>query len=346
MDYHENILSLIGNTPLVRLHHENPNISCLLLAKMECGNPGHSVKDRIALHIVEEAEKKGLLKAGGMIIEATSGNTGFGLALVASIKGYRCLFTISDKQSKEKIDMLSALGVEVVICPSDVPCDDARSYLSCAKRLAKKYPQAFFPFQYDNLSNRDAHYRYTGPEIWSQTDQNITHYVAGIGTGGTISGAGHYLKEKNPHIEVIGVEPEGSLFEDYKISGVAKPEEVRPHYTEGIGSDFVPKNVDIDLIDKVLAVSDGHAAGMARHLAKEHGLFVGWSSGAAVCAAMRYAEGYRGAPPLKKEDVMVVIMPDHGNRYLKKIYNDAWMKEKGYEDITRADNPMYKSASK
>ena len=327
MNYHQDITTLIGNTPMVRIGKLSEGIDALLLAKVECFNPGHSVKDRIALQMINDAEVAGVLRPGGTIIEATSGNTGSALALLAISRGYRCILTISDKQSREKIDILKALGAEVRVCPSSVSYDHPDSYYSVAKRLSEELPNAFFPFQYDNLSNSAAHYRTTGPEIWEQTSGKVTHFVAGVGTGGTICGISKYLKEKNPLIQIIGVEPEGSIFTTYKRTGIVpRPEEVAPHYTEGIGSDFIPKNVDIDRIDHIVCVSDRDAAWTARHMARREALFVGWSCGAAVCGALRYARTHR----LGAQDVVVVLLPDHGSRYVQKIYNDDWMREKGY----------------
>ena len=325
MQYHENILTLIGQTPLVRLSTLAEDLQALLLVKVEYFNPSLSVKDRVALAMIEEAEISGKLRLGGTIVEATSGNTGIGLALIASVKGYHCIFTISDKQSQEKIDTLRALGAEVRVCPSDVLHEDPRSYFSTAERLSKEIPNAFFPCQYDNLVNAACHYKTTAAEIWEQTDGKITHYVAGIGTGGTICGVAKYLKERNEAVRVIGVEPEGSIFAPYKATGTPRPEEVQPHYTEGIGSDFIPKNVDIDLIDEVVIVSDKDAAWTARHAAHKEGIFVGWSSGAAIAAALRYAREH-----LSKKDLIVATLPDHGSRYVQKIYNDDWMRSKGY----------------
>ena len=331
MQYYDSLISLIGQTPLIRLRKLNSGIDALLLAKVEFCNPGHSVKDRIALKMIEDAEANGKLRPGGTIIEATSGNTGMGLALISAAKGYRCIFTISDKQSKEKVDNLRALGAEVRVCRSDVPYDDPNSYFSTAIRMSEEMPNAYFPFQYDNLSNTICHYETTGPEIWTQTEGKITHYVAGIGTGGTICGVAKYLKEKNKSIQIIGIEPEGSIFAPYKATGIARPEEVQPHYTEGIGSDFIPKNVDIDVIDEVVLVSDKDAAWTARHLARKEALFAGWSSGAVVQGALRYARKHLGP-----QDVMVMVLPDHGSRYVQKIYNDDWMRSKKYWDEKEA----------
>lgn len=327
MNYADSILSLIGETPLVRLRLLSDKVRALALGKLESFNPGHSVKDRIALKMVVDAEKSGKLKPGGRIIEATSGNTGMGLALVAAVRGYACIFTISDKQSPEKIAMLRALGAEVVICPADVPHEDPRSYCSVAQQLSKKYPDAFFPYQYDNLSNMDTHYLHTGPELWRQTQGRITHYVAGIGTGGSICGTSKYLKEQNPQIKTIGIDAEGSIFKRYKETGSYDEADIDTYKVEGIGSDFVPKNVQMEYIDEVVDVSDEDAAWMARHVARTEGLFVGWSCGAVILGALRY-----GQNKLNKKNTMVLLLPDHGSRYARKIYADEWMKKQGYHN--------------
>jgi len=326
--WHKNLLSLIGKTPLVQLNAVTRGVAPTVLAKVEYFNPGHSVKDRIALKMVEEAEKAGLLRPGGTIIEATSGNTGMGLALVAAIKGYRCIFTVPDKQSREKIDALRALGAEVIVTPTNVPPDDPRSYYSVAKRLAQEIPGAFYPNQYDNLHNRQAHYETTGPEIWEQTEGRITHFVAGMGTTGTICGIAQYLKEQNPSIQVIGVDTYGSLFQKLHETGQIDPKEIYPYLTEGIGEDIVPGNLDLSLIDRVIKVSDRNGALMARKLARYEGLFVGWSSGSAVWAALEVAR------ELSPREVVVVLLPDHGTRYLNKVYNDAWMRSQGFLEPT------------
>ena len=326
MDYHQDITTLIGNTPLLRVRTLSEGVEALVLVKVEYFNVGHSVKDRIALKMIRDAEQSGVLRPGGTIIEATSGNTGFGLALIAAVRGYKCIFTISDKQSKAKIDMLRALGAEVKVCSSEVPHDHPDSYYSTAKRINRETPNSFLPFQYDNLSNSRAHYETTGPEIWTQTEGRITHFVSGIGTGGSICGTSKYLKEQNASIKVIGIEPEGSIFAPYKATGTPRPQDVEPHYTEGIGSDFIPQNVEIDLIDEVVCVSDKDAAWTARHMARQEALLIGWSCGANLCGALRYAKAHH----LSSQDVMVVLLPDHGSRYVEKIYNDDWMKKKGY----------------
>lgn len=321
----ENLLELIGNTPLVKINRLAPNIKGTLAAKVEYFNPGNSVKDRIALQMVEDAEKAGLLRPGGTIVEGTSGNTGLGLALVAVTKGYRCIFTVTDKQSTEKVDVLRALGAEVIVCPTNVPPEDPQSYYSVARRLSEEIPNSFYPNQYDNLSNRQAHYDMTGPEIWEQTDGKITHFVAGMGTCGTMCGVAKYLKEKNPAIRTIGVDPYGSLFKRYhETGGEIDPGEIYPYMTEGIGEDIVPANLDLSVIDEIVQVSDKEAAGMTRKMAKMEGLFVGWSCGSAMHGALEVAK------TLGEDDLMVVVLPDHGTRYLGKVYNDTWMRDYGF----------------
>lgn len=323
---HESIVDAIGNTPLIRLNRVIGSLSGTIAAKVEYLNPGQSIKDRIAVKMIDDAEKNGLIKPGGTIIEGTSGNTGMGLALVAAVRGYNCIFTTTDKQSKEKVDLLRALGARVEVCPTNVEPDDPRSYYSVAKRLSEEIPNSYYPNQYDNLSNREAHYETTGPEIWEQTEGLVTHYVAGIGTGGTITGAAKYLKEKNPDIKVIGVDSVGSVYKSFFETGIFKKDEIKPYLTEGIGEDIIPKNVDFDFIDDVVQVNDKNALQMTRRLAKEEGLFIGGSCGAAVFGALEYAKKHN----LTKNDLMVVILPDSGTRYISKIYNDEWMKEKGF----------------
>lgn len=323
---HESIVDAIGNTPLVKLSRVIGSFNGTIAAKVEYLNPGQSIKDRIAVKMIDDAEKKGLIKPGGTIIEGTSGNTGMGLALVAAVRGYKCIFTTTDKQSKEKVDLLRALGARVEVCPTNVEPDDPRSYYSVAKRLSEEIPNSYYPNQYDNLSNREAHYETTGPEIWEQTEGLVTHYVAGIGTGGTITGAAKYLKEKNPEIKVIGVDSVGSVYKSYFETGIFNKDEIKPYLTEGIGEDIIPKNVDFDFIDDVVQVNDKNALQMTRRLAKEEGLFVGGSCGAAVFGALEYAKKQN----LTKDDLMVVILPDSGTRYISKIYNDEWMEENGF----------------
>lgn len=325
MRYYNTLIEAIGNTPLVRLNKVNKGIRGTILVKVEYFNPGNSVKDRIALKMIEDAEKAGLLKPGGTIIEGTSGNTGMGLALVAIAKGYRCIFTLSDKQSQEKMDVLRAMGAEVIVCPTNVSPDDPRSYYSVAKKLNRDIPNSFYPNQYDNLSNTIAHYETTGPEIWNDTEGKVTHYACGMGTGGTMSGVAKYLKEKNPKVTTIGLDTYGSVFKKYKETGVFDENEIYPYLTEGIGEDILPKNVDFSLVDHIVKVTDKDAAIMTRKLAKDEGLFVGWSCGSAVYGALEYAR-----ENLKETDVMVIILPDHGTRYLGKIYNDNWMRDHGF----------------
>ncbi len=323
--YYNSIIDTVGNTPLIKLNNVNKGIPGTILAKVEYFNPGNSVKDRIAVKMVEDAEKAGLLKPGGTIIEGTSGNTGMGLALAAISKGYKCIFTLADKQSKEKIDILRAVGAEVIVCPTNVAPDDPKSYYSVAQKLNRDIPNSFYPNQYDNLSNRQAHYETTGPEIWRETEGKITHYAAGVGTGGTISGTAQYLKEQNANVVSVGIDTYGSVFKKYKETGIFDETEVYPYLTEGIGEDILPKNVDFELVDHFIKVTDKDAAIMARKLAREEGMFVGWSCGSAMYGALEYAREY-----LQKDDLMVVILPDHGTRYLGKIYNDDWMKDHGY----------------
>jgi cystathionine beta-synthase len=322
--WHNNVLETIGHTPLIRINSLAQNVKCTVLAKVEYFNPGNSVKDRIAIKMIEDAEKAGVLKPGGTIIEGTSGNTGMGLALAAVIKGYRCIFAITDKQSQEKIDILRAVGAEVVVCPTNVEPEDPQSYYSVSKRLAKEIPNSFYPNQYDNLSNRQAHYESTGPELWEQTEGKITHFVAGMGTCGTICGTSKYLKQQNPAIRTLGVDTYGSLFQKLHETGEIDLKEVFPYATEGIGEDFVPANCDMSVIDKIIKVTDKDAAIMTRKLARLEGLFVGWSCGSAMHGALEYAQD------LSSDAVLVVVLPDHGTRYLGKIYNDNWMRERGY----------------
>lgn len=323
--YYNSIIDTVGNTPLIKLNQVNKGIPGTILAKVEYFNPGNSVKDRIAVKMIEDAEKAGLLKPGGTIIEGTSGNTGMGLALAAIAKGYKCVFTLADKQSKEKIDILRAVGAEVIVCPTNVAPDDPKSYYSVAKKLNRDIPNSFYPNQYDNLSNRQAHYETTGPEIWKETEGKVTHFAAGVGTGGTISGTAQYLKEQNANLISVGIDTYGSVFKKYKETGIFDETEVYPYLTEGIGEDILPKNVEFELVDHFIKVTDKDAAIMARKLAREEGMFVGWSCGSAMHGALEYAREY-----MKKDDLMVVILPDHGTRYLGKIYNDDWMKDHGY----------------
>lgn len=325
MNYHQSIIDTIGNTPLVKLNRVTKGIKGTVLAKVEYFNPGNSVKDRIAVRMIEDAEARGVLKPGGTIIEGTSGNTGMGLALAAIAKGYKCIFTMADKQSKEKIDILRAVGAEVVVCPTNVAPDDSRSYYSVAKKLNRDIPNSLYPNQYDNLANTAAHYETTGPEIWRDTDGKITHFAAGVGTGGTICGTSKFLKEQNSAIVSVGLDTYGSVFKKYKETGIFDEREIYPYMTEGIGEDILPQNVDFSVIDHFVKVTDKDAAIMARRLAREEGLFVGWSCGTAVHGALEWAKDN-----LNEEDVLVILLPDHGTRYLAKIYNDTWMKDHGF----------------
>ncbi|MFQ6070919.1 MAG: cystathionine beta-synthase [Candidatus Aminicenantales bacterium] len=322
-----NILDTIGQTPLIKLDRlpKSEGIEATLLAKVEAFNPGGSVKDRIAIAMIEEAEKSGQLNPGGTIIEATSGNTGLGLALVAAVKGYRCIFTINDKQSREKIDMLKAFGAEVIVCPTAVSPDDPRSYYSVAKKLHKEIPNSIYPDQYSNPANPEAHYLTMGPEIWKQTEGKITHLVAGMGTGGTITGAGKFLKEKKPDVKIIGVDPVGSLFYDYFMTG--KITTAHPYKVEGIGEDMLPRTLDFSLIDDVIQVSDKDSFLMARRLVREEGILGGGSSGSALYGALQVAK------KLGSNQIVVVILPDTGQRYLGKVYNDAWMRENQFFEL-------------
>jgi len=319
-----NILEAIGNTPLVRINRIAAEVPGTVYAKIETTNPGNSIKDRMAVRMIEDAEKSGALKPGGTIIEGTSGNTGMGLAIAAVIKGYRCVFTTTDKQSKEKADALRAFGAEVIVCPTNVEPEDPRSYYSVSSRLEKEVPNGWKANQYDNPSNSAAHYEQTGPEIWDQTDGRITHLVVGVGTGGTISGVGKYLKEKNPKIKVWGIDTYGSVLKKYKETGVLDKNEIYPYITEGIGEDFLPKNVDFSVIDHFEKVTDKDAALMTRRIAREEGIFAGNSAGSAM-AGLLQLKGH-----FQKDDVIVVIFHDHGSRYLAKMFNDDWMREKGF----------------
>jgi cystathionine beta-synthase len=322
-----NILETIGNTPLIRLNKITKDLPCTVLAKVEYFNPGNSIKDRMALKMVEEAEQSGKLKPGGIIIEGTSGNTGMGLALAGCVKGYKCIFVTTDKQSKEKADILKAVGAEVIVCPTNVEPSDPRSYYSVAARLAKETPNSFHMNQYDNLANREAHYETTGPEIWEQTEGKITHLVIATGTGGTITGTAKYLKEKNPAIKIWAIDVYGSLLKKYHETGEVDMNEVHPYITEGIGEDFVPKNYDMSLIDKFELVNDKDGAVMARRISKEEGIFVGYSSGSALQGIMQLKN------EIKEDDVVVVVFCDHGSRYVAKVYNDQWMMERGFLDV-------------
>jgi cystathionine beta-synthase len=324
MEYFENILGTIGNTPLVKINHLTKELPCLVLAKYETFNPGNSTKDRMALKMIEDAERQGLLKKGGTIIEGTSGNTGMGLALAAIVKGYNCIFVLSDKQSKEKMDILRAVGAEVVVCPTDVAPDDPKSYYSVSKRLSEDTPNSWYVNQYDNPSNAIAHFESTGPEIWNQTDGKVTHFIVGVGTGGTISGVGKYLKSKNPNIKVWGIDTYGSVFKKYHETGIFDENEIYPYVTEGIGEDILPKNVDFNIIDGFTKVTDKDAAVFTQKLAKEEGMFLGNSAGAAIKGLLQLKNHFN------EDDVVVVLFHDHGSRYVGKMFNDDWMKKMGY----------------
>ena len=327
MDIKNNILETIGNTPLIRLNKITKDLPCLVAAKVDYFNPGNSIKDRMALKMIEVAEKEGKLKPGGTIIECTSGNTGMGLALAAVVKGYKCIFATTDKQSKEKADILKAVGAEVIVCPTNVEPEDPASYYSVAARLQKETPNSFFCNQYDNLANRMAHYETTGPEIWNQTDGKITHLVVTAGTGGTVTGTAMYLKEKNPNIQIWAIDVYGSLLTKYFRTGEVDMKEVHPYVSEGFGEDFIPENYDMSVIDHFEQVTDKDGAVMARRLAKEEGIFCGYSAGSCIQGLMQLKH------KLKKDDLVVCIFHDHGSRYVGKIYNDQWMIERGYLDV-------------
>lgn len=323
------ILETIGNTPLVKINSITKELPCDVYAKVETFNPGNSIKDRMALKMIEDAEKDGRLKPGGTIIEGTSGNTGMGLAIAAVIKGYKCIFTTTDKQSKEKVDALRAFGAEVIVCPTDVEPEDPRSYYSVSSRLVNEIPNSWKPNQYDNLSNSQAHYEQTGPEIWDQTEGKITHLVVGVGTGGTICGTARYLKEKNPNIKIYGIDTYGSVFKKYKETGIFDKNEIYPYITEGIGEDFLPANVNFDLIDLFEKVTDKDAAVMTRRIPREEGIFAGNSAGSAMAGVVQLKDKF------KKGDVVVVIFHDHGTRYLGKMFNDEWMRDRNFLEVTK-----------
>ena len=325
MNYFDNILETIGNTPLIKLNKVTSEVEATVLAKVEYFNPGNSVKDRMAIKMVEDAEKDGRLKPGGTIVEGTSGNTGMGLALAAIVKGYKLICVTNDKQSKGKIDVLKAVGAKVIICPTNVDPDDPSSYYSTAKRISDETENSWYVNQYNNLSNREAHYLSTGPEIWKQTKGKITHFVVGVGTGGTISGVAKYLKEKNSDIKIWGIDTFGSVFKKYHETGVFDKSEIYPYLTEGIGEDIIPDNVDFSLIDHFEKVNDEDAAIYSRRLAKEEGIFAGYSCGAAIKGVLQLKKHF------SKNDIVVVLLHDSGSRYIEKIYNDEWMKEKGFK---------------
>ena len=324
MDYAENILQTIGNTPLVRLNKITSEVDALVLAKVESFNPGNSIKDRMALKMVEDAESDGRLNPGWTIVEGTSGNTGMGLALAAIVKGYKLICVSTDKQSKEKFDVLRGVGARVIVCPTDVAPEDPRSYYSTSKRIAEETPDSWYVNQYDNPSNSLAHYEQTGPEIWKQTDGKITHFVVGVGTGGTISGVGKFLKEKNPNIKIWGIDTYGSVFKKYHETGIFDKNEIYPYITEGIGEDILPKNVDFSVIDAFEKVTDKDAAVYTRKMALEEGIFAGNSCGAAIKGLLQLKINF------KPDDIVVVLLHDSGSRYIGKIYNDDWMREKKF----------------
>lgn len=320
----KNVLETIGNTPMVKINRITKDLKATVVVKIETGNPGNSIKDRMAVKMIEDAERDGRLKPGGTIIEGTSGNTGMGLAIAAVIKGYKCIFTTTDKQSKEKVDALRAFGAEVIVCPTNVDPEDPRSYYSVSSRLEKEIPNSWKPNQYDNLSNTAAHYEQTGPEIWEQTGGKVTHLVVGVGTGGTITGTGKYLKEKNPNIKVLGIDTYGSVFKKYKETGIFDKNEIYPYITEGIGEDFLPQNVDFNVIDHFEKVTDKDAAIMTRRIAREEGIFAGNSAGSSMAGLMQMKDMF------KEGDLVVVIFHDHGSRYLGKMFNDEWMRDRGF----------------
>ncbi len=326
--YCENVLESIGNTPLIKLHKVIEGVKATVFAKVETFNPGNSIKDRMAVKMIEDAEQAGLLKPGGTIIEGTSGNTGMGLAIAAIVKGYKCIFTTTDKQSKEKADALKAFGADVIICPTNVEPDDPRSYYSVSSRLVNEIPNSWKANQYDNLSNMQAHYEQTGPEIWDQTEGKITHLVVGAGTGGTITGTGKFLKEKNPKIKVWAIDTYGSALKKFHETGILDNNEIYPYVTEGIGEDFIPKNYNFSVIDHFEKVTDKDAALKTREICRKEGIWVGNSAGSAIAGLLQMKD------QLKESDVVVVIFHDHGSRYLAKMFNDDWMLKMGYLDRT------------
>ncbi|HUF19139.1 MAG TPA: pyridoxal-phosphate dependent enzyme [Burkholderiales bacterium] len=323
----DDILGTIGNTPLVRLNRITREIKATVYAKVETFNPGHSIKDRMALRMVEDAERKGLLKKGGTIIEGTSGNTGMGLAIAAIVKGYKCIFTTTDKQSQEKVDALRAFGAEVIVCPTDVDPEDPKSYYSVSSRLEKETPNAWKADQYNNLSNSQAHYETTGPEIWEQTGGRVDHLLAGVGTGGTLCGTGRYLKEKKPGVKIWGIDTYGSVFKKYKETGVLDKHEIYPYVTEGIGEDFLPENVDFSVIDHFEKVTDRDAAIWTREIVRQEGIWVGNSGGSAIRGLLQLKDRFQ------EGEMIVVIFHDHGTRYLGKMFNPDWMRMMGYETV-------------
>ena len=324
IQYYESVLDLVGNTPLVSLQKIASPMFGRFFAKLEAFNPGHSAKDRTALYIINDAEKRGLLTPGGVIVETTSGNTGYSIAMIAAIRGYRCILAVTDKSSQDKIDMLKALGAEVHVCPASVAADDPRSYYEVAKRIHKETPNSIYINQYFNPLNTEAHYQWTGREIWEQTAGEITHLVACSGTGGTLSGIARYLKEKNPEVKIIGVDADGSLIKKYFDTGEVDKNELHPYYIEGLGKNLIPGALDISVIDEFVKVNDVESALMARHISRTTGIFCGYTCGAAWVATEKYNQMH----PFSKDSVVVVVFPDHGSRYMNKIYNDLWLEEK------------------
>jgi cysteine synthase len=324
IQYHDTILDLVGNTPLVSLQKIASPMLGQFFAKLEAFNPGHSAKDRTALYIINDAEKRGLLTPGGVIVETTSGNTGYSIAMIAAIRGYRCILAVTDKSSPDKIDMLGALGAEVHVCPASVPADDPRSYYEVAKRIHRETPNSIYINQYFNPLNTEAHYQWTGREIWEQTAGEITHLVACSGTGGTLSGIARYLKEKKPSVKIIGVDADGSLIKKYFDTGEVDKGELHPYYIEGLGKNLIPGALDTSVIDEFVKVNDTESALMARKISRTTGIFCGYTCGAAWVATQKYNQEH----PFSKESVVVVVFPDHGSRYMNKIYNDQWLAEK------------------
>lgn len=325
---HESVLELIGNTPLIRLRRITESIPGNFYAKVEAFNPGHSAKDRIALYIIEKAEREGILKPGSTIIETTSGNTGFSVAMVSILKGYKCILSVSSKSSPDKIDMLRAMGAEVYVCPANVDADDPRSYYEVAKQLQQNLPGSVYINQYFNELNIDAHYHTTGPEIWEQTAGQITHLIACSGTGGTISGVARYLKEQNPEVQIIGIDAYGSILKKYHETKEIDPNEIYPYRIEGLGKNLIPSATDFDVIDRFVKVADDTSAHAARELAKTEGLFVGYTSGAAIQGMRQLAE----EGMFDENSNVVLIFPDHGSRYMSKVFSDKWMEEQGFFD--------------
>ena len=334
---YNNILGLIGNTPLVKLNSVTESIPAEVYAKLECFNPGHSTKDRIALHIIENAEKKGLLNANSVIVETTSGNTGFSIAMVSILKGYKCILAVSDKTKPEKISYLKALGAIVYVCPASVPADDPRSYYEVAKKIASETPNSIYINQYFNELNIDAHYQTTGPEIWEQTEGKVTHLFACTGTGGTLSGSAKFLKEKNPNIKIIGVDADGSILKGYFDTGKINEEDIHSYQIEGMGKNLIPAALLFDQIDEFVRVNDEDAAYRTREIALKEGILGGYTTGAVTQGFLQYAE----TNPLKSDDLVVLIYPDHGSRYMTKVYSDEWMNEQGF---TEGEHSKYNDA--